>query len=491
MKFKVKKLNFLTGKPVCLIHESTAMSMSLHVGKRVSISKRKKRIVSVVDTTSKNLGSNEIAVSEEIIKHLHLKIGENVEVDLAERPHSISLINKKLNGERLRKEEIQEIIEDIADNSLTEVEVAFFVAAVYSRGMNLEETRALTNSMVESGNQMRLKGKIVDKHCIGGVAGNRTTPIIVSICAAAGLKMPKTSSRAITSAAGTADVIETITRIEFPIKEIKKIVNRTNACFVWGGALGLAPVDDKIIKIETVVYLDSTAQLLASILSKKISVGSRYILIDIPHGKSAKVSKIEAEKLKKNFLTLAKSFRLKIRVILTKGSEPIGRGIGPYFEINDVIKVLERRDPPRDLEEKSLILAGELLELSGKARKSKGIVIAREILDSGKAFEKFKEIVNAQGGDIKNLEKLKPKFSYDVLSSRNCKLKHIDNKLINKLARAAGCPEDHAAGIYLHKKKGESVKKREKILTIYSVSKEKMKHARRFYNKNRDIIDFY
>src|SRR3989344_4752468 len=298
MKLIVKELKFLAGRPVCIIHEKTAKKMSLHVGERVSISKENKKIISIIDTIHTLLKQNQIAVSGEIIEQLELKNKEKVEVKIIEKPYSIALIKRKLKGEHLNKREIEEIISNIANNSLTEVEVAFFISAIYTKGMSLEEIKNLTSAMVKSGNRIKLKGIVVDKHSIGGVAGNRTTPIIVSICAAEGLVFPKTSSRAITSASGTADVIETIAKVDFSVREIKKIIKKTNACFVWGGALGLAPVDDKIIRIERIVNIDSTAQLLASILSKKISVGSKYVLIDIPFGNSAKVKRKKAEKLK-------------------------------------------------------------------------------------------------------------------------------------------------------------------------------------------------
>ncbi len=489
MKLKIKILKFLTGRPVCMIHEKTAQEMSLHIDNRISVKKANKRTISIVNTISNIIKPNEIAVSNEVIRHLKLKKGDVVEVEITERPKSIDLIKKKLKGEELNKKEIQEIIQDIAHNALREAEIAFFIAALNSKGMSLNETKNLIQSMVKTGKQLKLRGKVVDKHCIGGIAGNRTTPIIVPICAATGLIMPKTSSRAITSAAGTADVIETIAKIDFSIEEIKKIIQKTNACFVWGGALGLVPADDKIIKVERIVKIDSSTQLLASILSKKISVDSNYVLIDIPYGKSAKVSKRQAEQLKIKFLKLGKRFNLKLQVVLTDGREPIGNAIGPVLEIQDIIKILKREGGPKDLEEKSIMLAGKLLEMAGKAKKSKGGILAKQILDSGKAFKKFEQIIKAQKGKIK---KLKPgKYTHTIYAKSNRKINSYDNKLINNLARFAGCPQDKAAGIYLHKKANQEIKKADKIMTIYATSKEKLEHAVKFYNKNKKLIVEY
>lgn len=494
MKLKIKSLSLKTAPLVSMIHEDTAKELSLHVGNRIKISKGRKNVISIIDTIDGVVNRKQIATSDDIVKQLRLKNNDVVDVTLVKRPTSIELIKKKLSGERLSREEIKEIVTDIANNALTEVEIAFFVSAVFAKGMTLTETKDLTRAMVKTGKVLKLRGKIADKHSIGGVAGNRTTPITVSICAAAGLIMPKTSSRAITSAAGTADVIETIANVEFSISQIKKIVKKTNACFVWGGALGLAPVDDTIIKIERVVNIDSTAQLLASILSKKISVDSKYILIDIPNGKSAKVSRVKAKKLGHAFESLARKFDLKVKVVLTNGSEPIGNGIGPVLEIKDVIKVLTgEADAPKDLEDKSVFLAGQLLELTNKAKKGKGEELAREILDSGKAYQKFVEIVKAQNEPGKKFRRfVQPKFSRVINARNNKRVKHIDNQLINRLARYAGCPEDKLAGLYLHKKKDQFIVKREPLLTIYAQSKEKLKYALKFYKKNRkQIIEFY
>jgi AMP phosphorylase len=490
MKLKIRRLGFLTGKPVCIVHEKTVKEMGLHVGNRVSIkNKNKKEIVSVVDSVSELLKPGEIALSEDIMRNLELRAKDFVDVEIKEHPHSIELIKKKMKGEELKKEEIEEIIENISNNSLTEVEVAFFISAVYDNEMSLMETKHLTESMIKSGKSMKLKGKIFDLHCIGGVPNNRTTPIVVSICASAGLIMPKTSSRAITSAAGTADVMEVVCRVDFPIKDIKRIIKETKACLVWGGALGLAPVDDNIIKVERIVNIDSTTQLLASILSKKISVGSKYILIDIPYGKSAKIeTKKQAEKLRSKFLKLGKMFKLHLQVVLTDGSEPIGNGIGPILEMEDILKVLMGVEPPKDLEKKSIMLAGKLLELAGKVKIGKGMDLAKQILDSGKAFKKFEQIVKAQKGNLVGLKK--SDLFYDIKAGKDIKIKHFDNKLITKLATLAGCPEDKLAGIYLHKKKNDIVKEGEKIMTIYALSKEKLEHAKKFYRKNKnEIID--
>ncbi len=490
MELKIKLLKWSAGFPVAMLNEKTASKLGIHAKDRVSIktlSKNPKEISTSIDTIKRLVKEDEIAVSSETKERLDLKTRQKVEVNLASEPKSLIFIKKKLDKKSLSEKEINEIIKDVVNNSLSEPEIALFISAMYEQKMSLNETIYLIKAILKFGNRIVLKNKfVVDKHSIGGVSGNRTTPIIVSICAAAGLIVPKSSSKAITSAAGTADVIETIARIEFSIAEVKKILRKTNACMVWGGALGMIPADSKIIRVEKILKIDPVAQLLASIMSKKLASGSEYILIDIPYGKTAKLNKTKALELKKKFEQLGRYFNKKLKCVLTDGSQPIGNGIGPALELFDVIKILNPREKgPRDLEKKSLFLAGEILEMTGKAKRGGGIKMAKEILDSGEAFEKFKQIIQVQGG---NLKKIKiAKFKKNIFSKKSRKILEIDNKKINSLARISGCPVDKFSGVYLYFHVGDKLKKGEKILTIYSESNSRLKQAIKFYKKEKPI----
>lgn len=493
MELKVRLLKWSAGVPVAMINLKTAELMGIHENDRVSIEKLSKEdgeFSTITNIVGKIVKGNEIGISSEIKELFNLKDGQKVDVNIAKTPVSLEYIKKKLDKKRLSKDEIKEIIKDVVNNSLSDPEVALFVSGMYENKMDFNETIDLIEAFLESGERITFPGKfIVDKHCIGGIPGNRTTPIVVSVCVAAGLTCPKSSSKAITSAAGTADVIEAIAKVEFPTKEIKRIVKKTGGCMVWGGSLELVPADSKIIRIEKMLKIDPRAQLLASIMAKKLAVGSKYIIIDIPYGKKAKVDKIEALKLKKDFEKLGKHFKLDLRAVLTKGDEPIGNGIGPLLELIDVIKILNPSEKgPRDLEKKSLFLAGQLFEMTGKAKKGKGIEMAESILDSGKAFEKFIEIIKAQKGSIKNI---KPgRFKKDILAKSSGKINEIDNIKINLLARIAGCPVDKASGLYLHNHIGDRIKKGDKILTIYSESKPRLKEALKYYFREKPINIF-
>jgi AMP phosphorylase len=371
MKLKVKLLKFSAGRPVVIINEKFAAKSSIHVDDRILLKSDGKSLITVVEVAKDFIKKGEIAVSTEVAEGLDLKKKSEVSFEIIPQPKSVQIIHNKLNCKTLSKEEIFTIIKDIVRNALTESEIAYFVSAVYKCGMNVEEVANMTEAIYRTGFKLGLKNKLIaDKHSIGGIPG-RTTPILVSICAVAGLIIPKTSSRAITTAAGTADAMEYLCDVDFDVDALKKIIKDNKACLAWGGSLGLAPADDKIIQVEKLLNLDPKSQLIASILAKKLAVGAHYLLIDVPYGKNAKVTKKEAENLAKEFIKISKKFGVKTQCILTKNEEPLGNGIGPALEIEDVIKILKGESDCHLLKKKSLLLSGKLLELTNKAKKGK------------------------------------------------------------------------------------------------------------------------
>ena len=489
MKLKIKNLNWYAGRPVVILHEETAKKMNVFVDDRIVIM-GSKRFYAVVDIFTGVVKKDQIGLSHEMNSIIKLKKGSVVEVSTSEISKATYLIKKKINGAHLTKEELTYLISEIVHNNLTEAEIAYFTAAEKMEGMSFDEIVNLTKAMIKTGARLNFpRKKVADKHCIGGIAGNRTTPIVVSICASAGLTLPKTSSRAITSAAGTADVIETLTNVDLPLKRIKKVVNQTGACLAWGGSLGLAPSDDKIIRVERLLNLDVEPQLLASIMSKKISAGSKYLLIDIPYGFGAKVSDLKkAKDLSNKFKKLARYFKLKLKVVYTEGKQPIGNGLGPVLEMLDVISVLKNLpNAPKDLKDKSLKLSVDLMTLCGIKNAEKK---AKEILDSGKAYEKFKEIITAQDGNKSFEEKVDglrlAKFKKKIKAKSSGKIVEISNKGMNSLCRVLGTPETIGAGVYLHKHLG-AVQKGEKIMTLYSESRSKLRDGLRFIKEFKPI----
>ncbi|MBI5391948.1 thymidine phosphorylase, partial [Candidatus Woesearchaeota archaeon] len=371
-------------------------------------------------------------------------------------------------------------------NKLTEIETTYFVSACYKNGMSLGESAALTKAIVRFGGKLEFNKKpIVDIHSIGGVPGNRITMVVVPIIAAAGFYIPKTSTRSITSPSGTSDTMEVLAPVAHSREKIMEIVEKTNGCMVWGGTLDLASADDKLIKIERPLSLDPEGILLASIVAKKAAAGCTHFLLELPIGEETKLkTKAEAQKLAKKFEALTKKVGMKIKIRITDGSQPIGNGIGPALEARDVLEVLEGKGPG-DLREQSLMLAADLLEMVNvKQAREK----AEEILDSGKAMEKMREIIKAQGGnpDVKRSDIKIGMFAAEIKAEKKGKVK-ISNKETSKVAKAAGSPGDKGAGIYLHAKSSAYVEKGDILYTIYSESGEKLEEAKKLAKEAKAV----
>lgn len=479
MKFSVKNWPIEAGRPICILNLEDSKDLGLYVSDRVEIFYNGISAVALIDITKSFIPEGVIAVSKEVVDILGVREGDKVDLHRTKRPQSVDYIKKKIRGEVLSASELKVIVQDIVANNLSDIELSAFVTASYVNGYNMDEIVGLTNSMVETGQQVDFGDNIVDKHCIGGVAGNRTTLIIVPIIAAAGLTIPKTSSRAITSPAGTADTMEVLARVEFKIDELKEIVNKVGGCIIWGGALKLAPADDKIIRVEYPLSLDPQGQVLASVMAKKKSVGSDYVLVDIPEGKGAKISDKEAAgQLAKQFIELGKRLNIYVECLITDGTAPIGAGIGPALEARDCLLVLDNKGPS-DLMNKSLDLAGVLLELSGSVKRNHGRSAAEKILASGRAKKKMLEIIEAQGGDpsvkpddIKIGEK-----KHTIKADCKGRIRYIDNKKISLVARAVGAPKDKTAGVYLHVNVGDCVKAGDPLFTLYSKGNGKIDDA--------------
>jgi len=412
---------------------------------------------------------DEIGLSEQVFVQLDIAEQSRVCVGYATPPSSIKYVHKKIAGEYLNAEQYLTITQDIVANRYSKIEIAAFLVACTESGMEREEVLSLTRAMVNTGDRIDWGEKrVTDKHCIGGIPGNRTTMLVVPIVAAHGLLMPKTSSRAITSPAGTADTMEVIANVELSMDALKNIVKHQRACLAWGGTARLAPVDDILISVERPLSLDSPGQMIASILSKKVAAGATHLIIDIPVGETAKVrSRQEAMKLRKLFEYVGDRMGLHLEVIITDGQQPIGRGVGPMLEARDVMQVLNNHPQAAlDLREKSLQLAGRILEFDADVRGGEGYRLARDILESGRALEKFNDIAQAQ---TLNSNKMSlGKFHINILSAASGRVVSIDNLQVSRIARLAGAPMAKGAGVDLFKKVGERVKEGQALYRIYA-----------------------
>ena len=488
MKLIVKDVNLSTGGPyVAILNTEDAEKLDLNSLDRVRLTTDGRELVVFLDISKKGIKPGQIGLFEEVLKALKLRNNNLINVYHQKKPESIYLIRKKLSGDKLNGKEIEEIIKDVVVNKLSAVDLTYFVSACYTRELEDDEVLNLINAMIKYGGSLGIKQKMVlDKHCVGGVANNRTTMLVVPIIAAAGYTIIKTSSRSITSPSGTSDTMEVLSPVALNRDKIKKVVKKTNACIVWGGAIELASADDAFINIERVLSLDPEGMLLASILAKKKSVGSTHILIDIPVGVGAKFEDMKkARRLSKRFASIGKKLGMKVKAIITDGSQPVGNGIGPVLEARDVLAVLNGNGP-EDLRNKALHMAELILEMAGA---KDGKKLATEILDSGKALKKMRQIIKAQGGNPNiTPERLVPgRHRHDVCAEKDCIIREINNKNISKLARIAGAPKDKAAGVYLHYHVGQRIKKGDVMFTVYTENKRKLEFVKDFLSKIKVI----
>lgn len=392
----------------------------------------------------------------------------------------LEIIKKSIRGKKLKREDFINFFRGILDNKVSDVELTAFIMRQYYQPFSIEEIADMTVAMVEVGKSADFGRNTVDKHSIGGVPGNKVSLIIVPIIASTDLKIPKTSSRSITTI-GTADTMEVLAPVNLKLEEAIEVVNKANGCIVWGGGLDIVPVDGVFIeRVEHVLEINPVSQMMASILGKKLAMGVRYLVLDIPQGRGTKVETIEkAMALSKKFNDLGSRLGIRIESAITYGDQPVGHAVGPALEAWEALLTLEGKIMSTSLLEKATGLAGMLLEMTGKAVIGNGSSVAKDILSKGKALKKMKKIIELQGGDPKVSSKDIQFGEYHeiITSPIDGFIVQIDNKAIMEVVKAAGAPEDKKAGVLIHKKGGRYVKRGEPLMTIYSSNEGRLDRA--------------
>lgn len=446
---------------------------------RVAITLRQKTVIASLNVVTQDgwLNPDNAALSDAAWVSLGAKEGDKGIFGHAEPAASTSAIRAKVYGERLMQTQFRSIVDDTLAFRLSELDLAAFITSCAGDRLDVDETIALTQAMQAAGKTLDWgEGLVLDKHCVGGLPGNRTTPIVVAIVAAAGFRIPKTSSRAITSPAGTADTMEVMTPVALKIADLRRVVDAEGGCLAWGGELDLSPADDLFIQIERPLDFDSDGQLVASVLSKKAAAGSTHVLIDIPVGPTAKVRSMKAaQSLSARMQAVASALGLTLKIHLSDGNAPVGRGIGPALEARDVLSVLRGdADASDDLRERALDLAGHLLDLA-QGNGAIGREKAVRLLRKGHAYRKFLAICEAQGG-----------FSEPALASYHAvemaphdgMVRAIDNRRIARIAKLAGAPGRMTAGVLLRKSLGEHVHTGEPLYEIHAETSGELDWAR-------------
>ena len=380
-----------------IIHDADCKEMGIKEGDRVRIDATTSYVV-VANKSDSLVKRGEVLMPKSVMEKVGAKEGMEVNIVFSPSPESVRSIRKKMDGQKLTKDEINSVIVDILEARLSLIEVSAWLTALYINGMDVEEIADMTVAMVNTGDRVQFdRTPVFDFHSVGGVPGNKVTPIVVSIVAAAGLMLPKTSSRAISSACGTSDFVETFCDVEMEATELKKISEEVGGVLAWGGSMNLAPVDDMLIKVEYPLNINPRAQMLASIMAKKMAIGATHLLMDIPTGPGTKVKTIEeARAYVHDFIELGNRLGITVECAITYGDQPVGNAVGPGLEARECIRILEGEGHPSSVIEKACELAGIILEMGGIPH---GADEARRILDSGEALKKFREIVAAQGGN--------------------------------------------------------------------------------------------
>lgn len=456
---------------------------------RVRLSTSSQSIIASLNmVTDHLLQKDEVGLSEAAWQKLTPTQGQTGTISHTRPVDSFACVRGKLFGHSILREPMHQIIQDIVAGRYTQIQLAAFILACINNQLSLDELTYLTQAMVHTGDTLQWDAPIVvDKHCVGGLPGNRTTPIVVPIIAACGITMPKTSSRAITSPAGTADTMETITTVNLSLAKMRKVVEQEGGCLAWGGTVNFSPSDDRLIQIERALDLDSEGQMVPSILSKKLAAGATHVVIDIPVGPTAKVrSPRFAKHLSEKLCQVGQHMNLVVQPFISDGTQPIGRGIGPVLEMQDILAVLTNQaHAPEDLRQRATQIAGLILEMAKVCSPGKGEAHALSLIQNGHAWKKFQSICEAQGG-IKPLTQ--PKFKHEVLAPKSGIVSYFNNRFISQLAKLAGAPNDKAAGLYFDIKLGDTICKNDRMFTLYSESEGELKYALEFLRHHPDEI---
>lgn len=446
---------------ICFLHkDSTGFRSDDYLGSgKVDVLNDKVSIRAKINVvTGLNLiRPDEIGLSAGAFKKLAMPEGTLLTLERTPSPESLSALREKISGKTIDEKKINAIVRDMSEDRYNNREISAFLVAA-SQSLELDEVESLSRARANHSSKMTWSSDlVVDKHSMGGVPGSRITMIVIPIVAAQGMVIPKTSSRAITSAAGTADAMEVVARVDLTVGEVREVVDRANGCIVWNGQLNHSPVDDVMNSITRPLGIDSTKWAVASILSKKLAAGSTHVIIDIPVGPGMKTStRVEGEELAELFEVVGKRLGLTVRAMVTDASRPIGNGVGPALEVRDVYRVLRNdKAASADLREKALKFASNILEWSSSVTIGEGEKRARELLETGAALNALERIIDAQG---RHESPVTPGvLIHEVIAKSSGRITGINPRKISEIARRAGAPVDKSAGIDLLYAVGEEV----------------------------------
>lgn len=414
------------------------------------------------------------------------------------------IIAKKRDKGELSKEEIDFFVKGTVDGSIEDYQITALLMAIYLNGMTMEETSNLTMAMAHSGDIADLSGITgikVDKHSTGGV-GDKTTLIVGPLVACFDVPVAKMSGRGLGHTGGTVDKLESIPgfNISLPIEKFIENVNNIRISVV-GQTGDLAPADKKLYALRDVTATVSCIPLIASsIMSKKIAGGADAIVLDVKYGDGAFMKNIEdAEKLAKTMVDIGDMVNRKTIAVISNMNEPLGFAIGNSLEVKEAIDTLNGRGP-KDLEEVCIELAANMLYLAKCGEISELKIKLKELLNNGKAFNKFKEFISAQGGDIKSIEDVSllpgAKVMKKYVAKRSGYISKIEAEKLGIASMMLGGGRakktdniDYGVGIVLEKKVGEFVKEGESLLTLHINNEAKVNDVIELLDTAYEYVD--
>ncbi len=418
---------------------------------------------------SKIVKPNELGLNNEAFRQINLPEGANVSITLAPPAPSLPIVKRKIVGNILSASEYASIIGDIAAKRYSNLDIAAFLVASGSF-MTASEVLALTEALIGD-DVIRWDNEsiVVDYHCFGGVPGNKVDIIINSIIAAYGLPMPTTCSRSLTSCAGVADTFGVLANVDIDEDKLVRLVKENHGAIACYESLPIAEANKIVSLIERHIGFTQLQHLAASILAIKLAAGVTHLVVDIPVGPNSRIkSTNEAMRLRKLIEYVGDMLSLEIDAVITDGSEPIGNGVGAVLEARDVMKVLRNKpDAPQDLLEKSLFMAGRILEFDPKLRGGQGYAVAKEILSSGRALEAMNKMIYAQG---KAPQPQLGHLTRDIVATAGGVVESINNERINRIGLLAGAGQYPGAGLDLLKKVGDHVEQGETLYRIHSLT---------------------
>ncbi len=487
----IKILDIRSVEPIVMMSHNTASKLKFkHTAVLAIKNETVDKLFSAAPVVTEGIiEDNVVGISQRDANWLNVKDGDVVVVFNRRTPQSFDHVKNRIHGEPWKTKQVHSIVADISRRVYTNLEIATFALTSEFRGYTDRELESFATSMAEYGTQFDFQEKTFDKHSIGGVPGNKVSLIIVPVVAAAGLLIPKTSSKAITSPSGTADSMNVLAEVNFTPEEITELAPKVRGMIVHNGPLKLSPMDEIVVNVKKFLDIDPQDQMLAAIISTKVAMGINNLLIDIPTGK---YTKMPSTKVGLDFghklIGLCRKVGINVEAVMTMGDQPIGSNIGPALEAKEALEILEGKRTNLAYN-KSIELAGNLLEMGGLAGENKGLNLAADLIKSGKALKKFKEIIEAQGGDptVSSEKVVVGSYSQTVYAPHDGYVKSISNRGVKQICSAAGTPSVKESGMVIHTRLGAFIKEGDPLFTIYSNSETKLSNAVQVANTYKPV----